>query len=471
MTRIAIIGAGMAGAGAVHRLEAEGLRPAVYEQRPYVGGHAASFRHPGGFVFDDGPHISFTSDPRIKDLFAANVNQAFETFTAEVNNYWQGYWIRHPAQSNLYGLPVDLVVRILMDLIDARSREPGSTATYAEWLVATYGRTFAETFPMQYGLKYHTTSAANMTIDWLGPRMYRPTVEEALRSALAPPQERVHYVSDFRYPSRNGFVSYLEPFLRSADLRLERAVARIAPSARRLVFADGSTADYDALVSSAPLPDLVAMIEEAPADVRAAAGRLACTTCVVVNLGVDRADLSSAHWSYFYDADVSFTRLSFPHMFSPHNVPPGAGSIQAELYYSKRYRPLDRTPDSCIEPVIADLRRCGILREEDRILLASASLVPYANVIFDLDRPAALATVQAYLDEVGIASCGRYGEWGYHWTDESFVSGERAATRALDRLARSAATVSVPAVATRDDGCHAHAPGGRPGAPAGDSPR
>ena len=63
-----------------------------------------------------------------------------------------------------------------------------------------------------------------------------------------------------------------------------------------------------------------------------AAGRLAVTTCVLVNLGVAREDLSPAHWTYFYDRDVCFTRISYPHMFSPGNVPPGTGSIQVELY-------------------------------------------------------------------------------------------------------------------------------------------
>ena len=58
-------------------------------------------------------------------------------------------------------------------------------------------------------------------------------------------------------------------------------------------------------------------------------------------------------------------------------------------------------------------------------------MVRYANVIFDLDRAAALATVKDYLDELGIQCCGRYGEWGYLWTDESFMSGEQAAQRSL----------------------------------------
>ncbi len=61
-------------------------------------------------------------------------------------------------------------------------------------------------------------------------------------------------------------------------------------------------------------------------------------------------------------------------------------------------------------------------------------LLRYANIIFDHERTAALRTVHGYLDDLGIAYCGRYGDWGYMWTDESFISGENAAQKALHRL-------------------------------------
>jgi hypothetical protein len=38
------------------------------------------------------------------------------------------------------------------------------------------------------------------------------------------------------------------------------------------------------------------------------------------------------------------------------------------------------------------------------------------------------------VDEQGIRYAGRYGEWGYMWTDESYKSGEAAATKAVDHL-------------------------------------
>jgi dTDP-4-dehydrorhamnose 3,5-epimerase len=147
----------------------------------------------------------------------------------------------------------------------------------------------------------------------------------------------------------------------------------------------------------------------------------------ISDVGMNRSDLSDGQITYFYDQDICFTRLSFPHMLSATNVPPGCGSIQAEVYFCSKYRPPTRAPEDLIDPVIADLRRTGILREDDTILTRHAILVPYANVIFDLERAKALETVHGYLRDVGINYCGRYGDWGYMWTDESYVSGERAA--------------------------------------------
>jgi len=198
-----------------------------------------------------------------------------------------------------------------------------------------------------------------------------------------------------------------------------------------LRFSDGSALPYGGLVSSVPLTDLIPMIAGVPDDVVAAARRLACSTCVLVNVGLTRTDLSESQVKYVYDEDLCFTRLSFPHMLSPNNAPDGCGSIQAEVYYSRKYRPLTESVDGIIDKVVADLIRCGIVREDDEILSRHATVVDHANIIFDLERAEAVATVHGYLDEVGIAHCGRYGDWGYMWTDESFISGERAAEKAL----------------------------------------
>jgi protoporphyrinogen oxidase len=277
-----------------------------------------------------------------------------------------------------------------------------------------------------------------MSTDWLGPRIYRPSLEEVLRGALSASAPQVHYITHFRYPSDGGFMRYLTKFVPLGNLKLNHEVVSIDPHRHELKFSNGFVSSYDALVSSVPLPDMIRMIDGAPPDVVDASRRLACSTCVLVNIGVNREDISQAHMTYFYDEDICFTRLGFPHMLSALNAPPGTGSIQAEVYFSNKYKPLTGSPEDWIEPVIKDLHRCGVLRENDKILSRKAMLLPYANVIFDLEREKALKTVHGYLDDLGIAYCGRYGDWGYMWTDESFKSGELAAERALQSVASSA---------------------------------
>ena len=420
----------MAGFGAASHLHGKSIRPVVFDKNPYYGGHTASIRDKNGFLFDFGPHISFTKDARIQNLLAQHVDQKYEALQVTLNNYWRGLRLTHPVQLHLNGLPKDLIVEIVADFVKEHGVER-KIQNYEDWLIASYGKKFAELFPMQYTRKYHLTSADNMSTEWLGPRMYRPSLEEMLKGALAPWAPDVHYITNFRYPTNGGFVSYLRSFPAIADLRLNHDLVAIDPRQKELRFSNGFRTRYDALVSSVALPDLVPMIAGAPQDVIDASRRLACSTCVLVNVGVNRSDLSDTQITYFYDQDICFTRLSFPHMLSATNAPSGCGSIQAEVYFSSKYRPLTQSPEDLIDPVIADLRRTGTLRDDDAIVSRHVTMVRYANVIFDLERSAALETVHGYLNEIGINYCGRYGDWGYMWTDESYISGERAAESAL----------------------------------------
>ena len=431
--KIIVLGTGMAGLGASHRLKSEGIEAVLYDKNPHSGGHTASYNL-DGFIFDEGPHVSYTRLDRLRKLFEESVKGQYETVTVAVNNYWKGHWVKHPAITNLHGLPPEVVVNVLRDFVERPRIGADAIRNYEDWLMASYGRTYAETFPMQYTRKFHTTTADNMTTDWVGPRLYQANLEEVLLGALTPDTPNIHYVQESRYPTRNGFVSFLDSFITESTIFLNHRVVKIDPGSREVFFSHGAVEKYDHLISSVPLPDLIPLITRTPKDVLEASEKLACTNLVLVNIGIARPDVSMANWTYFYDDDMPFSRICFQRNASIFTVPEGASSIQCEVYFSKKYKPLDRPPDECIDPVIDALRRCGLIREDDKILLRNAMQVPYGNIIFDLDRTGALRTVHGYLNDSGIAYCGRYGDWGYLWTDDSFLSGENAAQRVLDRI-------------------------------------
>ena len=135
-------------------------------------------------------------------------------------------------QLHLHGLPEDVVVKVIADFVEERQTPDRPMKNYADWLLASFGRTFAELFPMQYTRKYHLTTAENMSTDWLGPRIYRPSLEEVLRGAISPSSPTVHYITHFRYPSEGGFVSYLKKFVPLGNLKLNHELVSDRSSGR-----------------------------------------------------------------------------------------------------------------------------------------------------------------------------------------------------------------------------------------------
>lgn len=429
-TSVAVLGAGMAGMAAGQRLADAGVSVQVFEAEDDWGGHTRSFER-DGFVFDDGPHVSFTNDETVRNVFTEGAGDVLDV-SASITNYFRTHWVKHPAQCHLFGLDPELVTSCIVDFVQAQSSSP-KIETYADWCVAMFGRTFAESFPFVYTRKYWTIEADQMTTDWVGKRMHPPTLEQVIRGALVPKQAgSFHYLSQFRYPLKGGFQSFMRALLRPQILHLRKRAIRIDAAHKKLEFADGSSAHYEHLISTLPLPELIRAIDPAqvPNDVRAAADELLCSSLVLVDVAVSRRDLFNDHWFYVYDEDISFARGHFPHMLSPENAPEGCGSIQVEVYHAP-HKPLPASPELLPERAVEELMRMGLLRNKAEVRWARSRQVRYANVVFDRRRNRALSAVQEWLDARGILRAGRYGEWAYFWTDDSVRSGWRAADTVL----------------------------------------
>lgn len=425
---MAVLGAGVAGQACAQRLVAGGATVTIYERGSEPGGHARSSRA-DGFTFDQGPHVSFTERCEIQDLLAGGIGGQYLEWSAQIQNYWKGRMVRHPAQFHLHGLPADIIEDCIVDLAAASSAPAGEVTDYGAWCERSLGAAFSRHFTFPYTRKYWTVEAADMSIDWVGGRVKRPQLREMVRGALTRRDTNEHYISTFRYPRAGGFDRYLAALASTARIELGAHAERIDAARRTVRFTSGRSVRYERLVSSLPLPILAKMIEGVPDGVTAAADQLLCTSVMLVNVGVERTEgFPAAHWLYVYDEDLPFARVNFPHTLSPANVPAGCGSIQVEMYYS-RHRPL-----STIDPVdaaLSGLRQCGLLQASDRLRHVSAMDVPFANVVFDHHRRSAVERIRAYLDSVDIAVCGRYGEWDYFWSDDSILSGWRAAERSL----------------------------------------
>ena len=423
---VAIIGSGFAGMAAAHGL-GKLRRPAIiYESAPHWGGHTHTDRHQG-FSFDEGPHVSFTKDERVMDVFAQGAVHV-EEVGARITNWFQGSWVTHPAQVHLHGLDPGLVTECIADFVEATNNPP-TVKTYADWLVAMYGRTFAENFPFRYTRKYWTVEPADLGVDWIGKRMYPPKLTEMLRGALTPDNRGdFHYLKTYRYPSSGGYQSFMNELARGVNIRVGSGVVSVNPANKTLRLTDDSQVEYDQLISTMPLDQLVARLDgvNVPDDVQAAANELLCTSVVLVEIGVERADLFDHEWFYVYDEDISPARVHFPHMLAPGNAPLGRGSIQAEVYFSRR-KSLGTVAAELPRRVVEEFIAMGILKSHEEVIFARHRTIDYANVVFDHRREPALAKIKPFIADLGIVLAGRFGEWDYHWTDDATNAGWRAA--------------------------------------------
>jgi len=429
--RVVVIGAGLAGLAASDALASAGREVEVFEANPYWGGRTHSVNE-GGFVFDEGPHVSFTTDKTVQDVFTRGAREV-EEFGARITNAFRGHWITHPAQCHLYGLDPGLVTDCIADFVSAQQNPP-EIKTYAGWCYAMFGRTFAENFAFAYTRKYWTREAADLSADWVGARMYPPKLKEVIRGALEPEQKgNFHYLDRFRYPATGGYQSFLRAMLRPDLIQLNKKVTRLDIKGKRIFFNDGTFSHYDRLISTMALPSLIGVIppDQVPQEVQLAAEKLLCSSLVLVDMAVNRRDLFRYHWFYVYDEDISFARGHFPHLLSRGTAPDGQGSIQLEIYHSP-FRPLPCEPSNLMERVAEELVRLKILASEREILWMRHREIKYANVIFDHNRAGALSVIYPWVKSQNILLAGRYGEWGYLWSDDATRSGWKAAAEILN---------------------------------------
>jgi hypothetical protein len=72
--------------------------------------------------------------------------------------------------------------------------------------------------------------------------------------------------------------------------------------------------------------------------------------------------------------------------------------------------------------------------------------MPFAYVIPQWHKDAAVKTIKEYLQQHEIYTVGRFGEWAYYNTDHAILSGKRAAEQIKEKKLRH---LSVSAPVTR----------------------
>lgn len=446
---ILILGGGLSGIACSYFIGHQ--RCLVIEKNDYLGGHIHSHQE-NGFTWDEGPHVSFTTNARAKDIFEVSSGGKFLEYPVEATNYFNGRWIPHPAQSNLYAADAQTREACLSDFLESRSATEANEKpdTYREWLLQAFGEHFAQTFPEAYTEKYWTTVSKNLACDWVGERVFYPKIEDFVEGCERPLETQTHYIKYVRYPQDGGYFSFCSGMVEGINSRRGEFVTNIDLIGKSVTLESGITIFYNRLINTLPLPIFVDLIN-APPSVRAAADQLSCSSVLLINVEADHPTTRKENWIYVYDRDKLSTRINCTELLSPNNAPSGKSGVQVEVYFSP-YRPyLVKEHDRIVAQVEEELIEMGLVRSRTHILRTHSNYVQWANVIFDHSRVAAQETILDYLSNRGLVRetddlhpmtnwddarqgdkhfgelilAGRFAQWKYFWTDDCVLRGDQ----------------------------------------------
>ena len=412
--RIVVVGAGPAGIGAALTLGSDGI---VLEQGAALGGLADSLVIQGA-VFDLGGHSFHTPHPEVRDLVFSSLEMYEQQRDARCFAF--GELIPYPFQKNYRRLNDAQVVAECSEGLEHADDGKGAE-NFEAFIVRRFGKGIAEHFMLPYNRKLWGRDLKRLAADWTHERVAAPEgVKEEFQSSGG---ARKPLQGDTRvaYPAKGGFGEIFKALARRIpDIRYRQRVQRIDPRTRRLHTVSGDTVPWRKVVSTLPLPILLGLIEGVPAELKVKAGQLDYLSLklglVVVGHPVD----TGIQRIYSAEPHVAAHKIAVNHNSSDYLRALPHHGIVTEIAVGPD-KPLPRSDIQ--EWMIAGLELTGLIKDRGEIVHAEVRDVEYAYPVPTHDRDAIVSEIGAWLEEAGIHSVGRFGQWAYVNSDEAIHRG------------------------------------------------
>lgn len=366
--RVAVLGGGPTGVGAAYGCAKRGHDVTLFEALPVVGGHAASVTVADRRV-DLGSHRLHPSCAPdvladLRRLLGDDLRPRRRHGRIRLGERWVAFPLR-PGDL-LAHLPPRLTAGLVRDLVSPRRRVASSSdsvaASYADVLLGRFGPVLCEQLWFPYarklwGLDPGSISARQAQVR-VGARSGWSVAARAARAGvLGPPR--------FWYP-RGGFGRISECLAAAArsegaEVRLSTPVGAIAPEAAGPVWvrhgSDETAADL--ALSTLPLPDLAALVPDAPGAARQAAAALDHRGMLVVYLVFDTGPVSEFDAHYLPGDGVATARVSEPRHYAG-DWPGGRTILCCEVPCAEGDASWQRADSDVVDGVLRDLSTSGI---------------------------------------------------------------------------------------------------------------
>jgi protoporphyrinogen oxidase len=392
--KIAVIGSGISGLSIAKLLSIEN-EVVLLEKSSNCGGIARTSNINGISYHKTGGHCFNSKYKEVLD-FVFNLMPESEWHKIERNAFIKlyNYEINYPIEFSIKQISKydeNLAIKIVRDFL--ATNDGDIYFNLEDWFRKNFGNTLAEEYFIPYNKKIWNKNPIEMDPLWVKDKLPIPNKSSFFRSLTGNEKDKMPH-SEFYYPNSNNQNSLIEKLASGLNILYNFDVKYISKNSINNKWVINKDLEFDLIINTSPLNELPSKIENCPENVLKSANSLEynkVTTMLWESLPTNKT------WTYIPDPNILFHRY---------------------IHIGNFFKPIQNVT---ITEAVGDIPYDEMVRNGklDSFLIKPLAYhsSDHAYVVFNQNYTNNRETIFKYLNEIGLYTLGRFGEWEYYNMD------------------------------------------------------
>jgi len=411
--KIGVLGAGISGLS-IGRLLSKHVEVELLERNSIHGGIARTKQVEGVTYHPVGGHCFNSKYPDVLDFVFNEVlpkdqwHQILRNAVIKFKGQEVSYPIEYAVQQ-IYNIDQQLAIKITRDFLSAE--DDGEYENLEDWFRKKFGDTLAEEYFIPYNSKIWNRPPSEMSPGWVDGKLPIPDKNSFFKGLISNESDKMPH-SSFFYPDTNSQNTFIDALAEGLDITCDYQVTSVARNASGKWIVNNEK-EYDLIISTLPLNVLPSLIQNTPEQVLNAASLLKYNKVSTVFWETEPTERT---WTYVPDPQNFFHRyIHIGSFFKP----------------KKNYSMTEVIGERTFEEMVENGKKDPFLKRA-----IDHNVSEHAYVVFDENYNTATAAVKQYLQEIGIFTLGRFGEWEYYNMDVCIKSSIDLSAKILTDLSK-----------------------------------
>ena len=444
MPRLVIIGGGISGASMFYHMRE--LYPdwevLLLEKGDAVGGINRTIEI-AGLRFALGSRYIFGLNDYTVDLVTKLAGGECKRGESVHSVFYKGKYLDFPIQANISGLPFWDRVRCLLGVM-GRKFHKKDVKTFEEWALRSFGSGLANRFLLPHNYKCWRVDPSEIDYRGTAQKVTFPRIGDMVVGAV---RGKGHKNDEFLYPEGGiGRIIEKMAYGDGTDYEWGKVMAgsmvhAVGMSEKIVTYGPVmdlrkkqelgyalNTVEYDAIVSTIPLPGLINLIVNSNVgvfDEVVLAGeqlRFNCMASIMLVFDGNFLKNRPEHFVYVPEKKYRFSRVSFPSNFDDTNVSDNYSALMVEVSFNKEQKKLLFRKDyqeKLVNRIISELEDLFInaigfpYNLKNSLAEYRVGIIDPAYIITDENYQSATRILNMWLTQHRIHSLGRFAKWDW----------------------------------------------------------